>query len=213
MIENGFMSQKNSRGETSLTRVALIRAAIVYCKILVNTVSQIANWSPKAKELMKRGEEIIDTLRQGWDGEGGGEGIESLMPNASPYELVIKTMIEEQIDRDNRPRNRLSEFTFNSLYDTFSSANAPSQLDTLMENLKKFYNPILPSEEVEYDGIPRTMYSVLLQCECNPETRSSNLSGKMVARILPDALGRDLQTVPVGGGRSAGHQEPYQSSR
>lgn len=111
MIENGFMNQKNSRGETSLLRVALIRAAIGYCEIFVNTVSQIANWSPKAEELMKRGKEIIDTLRQGWDGEGGGESAESLMPTISPYELVIKIMIEEQIDRDSGPRNQLSGFT------------------------------------------------------------------------------------------------------
>lgn len=126
MIENGFMNQKNSRGETTLTRVALIRAAIGYCRIFVNTVSQITSWSPKAKELMKRGEVIIDTLRQGWDGEVIGEGFESLMPTASPYELVIRIMIKEQIERDARPRKQLSEFTFNSLYEKISSANAPS---------------------------------------------------------------------------------------
>lgn len=62
MIENRFMNPKNSRGETTLTRVALIRAAIGYCRIFVITVSQIASWSPKAKELMKRGEEIIAIL-------------------------------------------------------------------------------------------------------------------------------------------------------
>lgn len=112
MIENGFMNPKNSQGETSLLRVALIRAAIGYCKIFIYTVSQIANWSPKAKELMKGAEEIIDTLRQGWDGESHGDG---LMPNISPYELVIKIMIEEQIDRDTRPRNQLSAFSFNLL--------------------------------------------------------------------------------------------------
>lgn len=110
-IENGFMNLKNSRGETTLTWVALIRAAIGYCRIFVNTVSQIASWSPKAKELMKRGEEIIAILRQGWDSEGGGQGVKSLMPTASPYELVIKIMIEEQIGRETRPRNQLSEFT------------------------------------------------------------------------------------------------------
>lgn len=44
---------------------------------------------------------------------GGGEGAESLMPTISPYELVIKIMIEEQIDRDIRPRNQLSGLTFN----------------------------------------------------------------------------------------------------
>lgn len=82
MIENGFMNPKNSRGETTLTRVALIRAAIGYCRIFVNTVSQIASWSPKAKELMKRGGKIIAILRQGWDSKGGGEGVESLMPTA-----------------------------------------------------------------------------------------------------------------------------------
>lgn len=62
---------------------------------------------------MKRGKEIIDILRQGWDGEGGGESAESLMPTISPYELVIKIMIEEQIDRDIGPRNQLSGFTLN----------------------------------------------------------------------------------------------------
>lgn len=82
MIENGFMNPKNSRGETTLTRVALIRAAIGYCRIFVNTGSQIASWSPKAKELMKRGGKIIAILRQGWDSKGGGEGVESLMPTA-----------------------------------------------------------------------------------------------------------------------------------
>lgn len=113
MIENGFMNPKNSQRETSLLRVALIRAAIGYCKIFVYTVSQIANWSPKAKELMKRGEEIIDTLRQGWGCEDNGDG---LMPNISPYELVIKIMIEEKIGRDTAmPRNQLSAFTFNLL--------------------------------------------------------------------------------------------------
>lgn len=44
-----------------------------------------------------------------------------------------------------------------SLYDKISSANALSQPDILMENLKKLYNPILPSEEIEHDGIPRTI--------------------------------------------------------
>lgn len=91
--------------------MALISAVIGYCKIFVYTVSQIANWSPKAKELIKRGEEIIDTLRQGWGCEGNGDG---LMPNISPYELVIKIMIKEQINRDTtRPRNQLSASTFN----------------------------------------------------------------------------------------------------
>lgn len=95
--------------------MALIRAAIGYCKNFINTVSQIANWSPKAEELMKRGKEIIDTLRRGLEGEDDGDSVESLMPTISPYELVIKIMIEEQIDRDTRPNNQLSGFTFNLL--------------------------------------------------------------------------------------------------
>lgn len=114
MIENGFMNQKNLQGEVTLTRVALIRAAIGYCGIFVNTLSQISNWSPKAKELMTRGEEIIYKIRQGLDHENGGERGGPLMPTASPYELVIKIMIEEQIDKDLGPRDQLSEFTFSS---------------------------------------------------------------------------------------------------
>lgn len=157
MIENGFMNQKNSQVETTLTRVALIRAAIGYCRIFIDTLSQIAGWSPKAKELMKIGEEIIGILKQGWDGEGGGKEAEFWMPTASPYELVIKIMIEEQINRDAGPRNQLSEFTFNSLHNTISSTNVPFQSDILMENLKSLYNPILPSEEIEHDGTLRTI--------------------------------------------------------
>lgn len=115
MIENGFMNQKNSQREAFLLKVALIRAAIGYCKIFIDTVSQTASWSPKAEELMKKGKEIIDTLRRGWECEDNGESVESLMPTISPYELVIKIMIEEKIDRDTRPNNQLSGFTFNLL--------------------------------------------------------------------------------------------------
>lgn len=43
MIEHGFMNQKNSQGEAFLLKVALIRAAIGYCKIFIDTISQIAN--------------------------------------------------------------------------------------------------------------------------------------------------------------------------
>lgn len=114
MIDNGFMNQKNLQGEISFTRVALIRAAIGYCEIFINTLSQIANWSPKAKELIIRGKEIINTIIEGLDHKGDGERGGSLMPPVSPYELVIKIMIEEQIDRNLGPRVQLSEFTFNS---------------------------------------------------------------------------------------------------
>lgn len=49
-------------------------------------------------------------------------------------------MIEEQINRDTRPRDQLSGPTFMST-----------------ENLKKLYNLILQSEIVEDYGIPRTI--------------------------------------------------------
>ena len=108
------------------------------------------------------------TLRQGWDSEGGGQGVKSLMPTASPYELVIKIMIEEQIGRETRPRKQLSEFTFNAVCDKISSANGPPQPDNLMENLKKLYNPVLPSEQVKHDGIPRTIV-FCYNANANPE--------------------------------------------
>lgn len=157
MIENGFMNPRNLQGKVTLTRGALIRAAIGYCGIFVNTLSQISNWSPKAKELIKRGEEIIDKIMQGLDHESGEERGGSLMPNASPYELVIKIIIEEQIDKDLGPRDQLSEFTFNSQDNKISSANVPSLPGTLMENLRKLYSPMLLSEVIEHDGTPRTV--------------------------------------------------------
>lgn len=105
-------------------RVALIRAAIGYFGIFLNTLSQIANWSFEAAELIPKGKSMIGILRRRLDGEGGeekggeGEGYnESLMPNASPYELVIKIMVEEQIDKDSGPMHLI----FHSQYDTAMS--------------------------------------------------------------------------------------------
>lgn len=103
------------QGEITLMRVALIRAVIGYCGIFLNTLYQIANWSSEAAELIPKGESMIGVLRRRLDGESGeekggeGEGYnESLMPNASPYELVIKIMVEEQIDKDSGPMDLIS---------------------------------------------------------------------------------------------------------
>lgn len=110
MIGYGYMSQKNMQGEITQTRVALIRTVIWYCGILVQTLSQTADWSLEAPNLMKKGEKIIGRLRE-VEGEGGREKKEyneSLIPNASPYELVIRVMIEEQVDRNSGLRDQLS---------------------------------------------------------------------------------------------------------
>lgn len=108
------MNQKNLQGEISFTRVALIRGSIRYCKIFINTLSQIANWSPKVKELIIRGKEIINTITKGLDHKNDRERGGSLIPPVSRYELVIKIMIEKQIDRNFGAKVQLSEFSFNS---------------------------------------------------------------------------------------------------
>ena len=110
MMGYGYISQKNMQGEITQTRVALIRTVIWYCGILVQTLSQTADWSLEAPNLMKKGEKIIGRLRE-VEGEGGREKKEyneSLIPNASPYELVIRVMIEEQVDRNPGLRDQLS---------------------------------------------------------------------------------------------------------
>lgn len=43
------------------------------------------------------------------------------MPNGSPFELVIRIMIEEQVDKDSGPMDQLNYFTFRSQYDTAMS--------------------------------------------------------------------------------------------
>ena len=43
------------------------------------------------------------------------------MPNGSPFELVIRIMIEEQVDKDSGPMDQLSYITFRSQYDTAMS--------------------------------------------------------------------------------------------
>lgn len=114
MIEHGFMNQKKF-SRRNFNESGADQSSHRVLQNFINRVSQIANWSPKADDLMKKGKEIIDTLRQGWEGEDDREGVESLMLSISPYELVIKIMIEEQIDRDTRPRDQLSGLTFNLL--------------------------------------------------------------------------------------------------
>lgn len=110
MMGNGYMSQKNMQGEITQTRVALIRTVIWYAEFS-RRHSQMADWSLEAPNLMKKGEKIIGRLRQVEEGESGRERKEyneSLIPNASPYELVIRVMIEEQVDRNFGPRDQLS---------------------------------------------------------------------------------------------------------
>lgn len=110
MIDNGYTNQEKIQGEITLMRVALIRAAIGYCWVFLNTLSEIGNWPFEAAELIPKGESMIGILRRRLGGEGGEEKggerevyNESLMPSASPYELVIKITVEEQISKDSGP--------------------------------------------------------------------------------------------------------------